>query len=123
MNGVQQVINNIKKNNITNDDLIHYLDSPNIIIKANAIFQIVRMKLNDESVINKLVNLAKRGDIEPKVIGLYNNALFALAALRWLETENSLRYFEEIVSSIESEKYGTLQKLIEEKPYLYFIDR
>ncbi|ASJ56394.1 hypothetical protein BP422_24195 [Brevibacillus formosus] len=119
MSDVQHVINSIKKNDVTEEDLIHYLDSSNILIKANAIFQIVRLKFHDDITIEKLVCLAKKLDEEPKVIGSYNNALFALAALSWLETEQSLDRFEEIVKSIEPEKRILLSKLIEEKPYLY----
>lgn len=116
---VQQVINSIKKNDITKEDLIHYLDSSNILIKANAIFQIVRLKLHDDIAIEKLGCLAKKVDEEPKVIGSYNNAFFALAALRWLETEQSLKRFEEIVKNFKPEKRIVLSKLIEEKPFLY----
>ncbi|MFS0556706.1 hypothetical protein [Brevibacillus sp. 179-C9.3 HS] len=119
MNDVQHAINSIKKNDIAKEDLIQYLDSSNILIKANAIFQIVRLKFHDDITIEKLVCLAKKLDEEPKVIGSYNNALFALAALSWLETEQSLKRFEEIVKSIDPEKRILLSKLIEEKPYLY----
>ncbi|MFI2859339.1 hypothetical protein ACH6EH_19835 [Paenibacillus sp. JSM ZJ436] len=119
MNEVQLVINNIKNNNVAKDELVHFLDSHNILIKANAIFQIVKLKIDDDIVIQKLAKLAQNAEEEPKVIGLYNNSHFALAALSWLETENSLEKFEGIVNGLQPDKYSTLQNLIEERPYLY----
>ncbi|MEH7353851.1 hypothetical protein V7150_09755 [Neobacillus drentensis] len=119
MNNVQQIINSIKNNDISKDELIFFLDNTNILIKANAIFQIVRMQMHDEIFIEKLVNLARLMEEEPKVIGLYNNAHFALAALSWLGTENSIKTFTELFEKLEPEKQSVLRKLIEEKPYLY----
>lgn len=119
MEDIQQIINKIKNNDVTQNDLIDYLDHSNILIKANAIFQLVKLKIHDEVALGKLAQLAKRIDEEPKVLGQYNNAFFALAALRWLETEHSVKKFEEIVLHIDSEKRSILNKLIEEKPYLY----
>lgn len=119
MQDVQQIINKIKMNDITLNELINYLDHSNILIKANAIFQLVKLKVHDELALGKLVQLAKRIDEEPKVLGQYNNGFFALAALNWLETESSVNKFEELVLSISLEKRSILTKLIEEKPYLY----
>lgn len=119
MEDTQQIIDKIKKNDISKNDLFSYLDNSNILIKANAIFQIVKLKIHDEIVLEKLAHLAKRLDEEPRVLGQYNNAYFALAALNWLETEYSVKRFEEIVFNIEPDKRSILTKLIEERPYSY----
>lgn len=84
------MINKIKNNHLSPNDLISCLDSSNILIKANAIFQVVKLKIHDEIILEKLVHLAKKLDDEPKVLGQYNNAYFALAALSWLESEQSV---------------------------------
>ncbi|MRX74448.1 hypothetical protein GJU40_20355 [Bacillus lacus] len=78
-----------------------------------------RMQMHDDTAIEKLINLSRLMEEEPKVIGLYNNAHFALAALHWLKTENSIKRFTELFEKLDPEKQIVLRKLIEEKPYLY----
>ncbi|MFD0671907.1 hypothetical protein [Cohnella sp. GCM10027633] len=119
MDDIQQTINKIKKNEISKKELIECLDDSNILIIANAIFQVVKLKIHDEITLDKLVHLAKGIEDKPKVLGQYNNAHFALAALFWLDTEKSVKKFDEIAGHIATEKCIILTKLIEERPYLY----
>lgn len=77
MNSVDKLKNNV----YTEDDLLKYLDSLNLIILYESIACIVRNHIVDKIIIDKLIQLSKLLDDEHKMLGYYKVGHAAMAAL------------------------------------------
>jgi hypothetical protein len=116
MNEVQMKIEKIKRNNFTNEELLHYLDSSAILVKLNAILAVLRLGITNEVILDKLSYIALRINEESKVFGLWNNAHFAIAALKILNTPESLIRFNKAVIQVDINAKTDIERLIKQLP-------
>ena len=112
-NDVQSIINKIINGMCSNKELCSYLESPLVLIKANAILEIINSKNSEIDIIHGIYNLSKKIDHEPKVIGVWNTGHFAMAALKILDTDESSLLFEKSFNSIDRLKQKDIEDLIE----------
>jgi len=86
MREVHEIIDKIKEDATTATELLQYLDSKLLLVRANTILAIVRLNKHDKKVIEKLVTVAQGIDADSPVIGNITNSKLAVAALKRLNT-------------------------------------
>lgn len=70
MEEVQETINKITENRCDNLDIGQYLDSPLVLVKANAILAVIRQKIIEKQILAKLDVISRNIRQEPRVWGL-----------------------------------------------------
>jgi hypothetical protein len=93
------------------------LYSKNLLIKPNAICAIVRLRLFDNEVINRLSEIAGNINNESLLLGTYNSGHFALAALKILNTPISLKKYNEIFPELDDLQKHNVERLENDWPY------
>ena len=118
MNSIQDTIDKIRQGNCTNDELNQYLESALLLVKANTIMAIIKRKTEESSIINKLYQISLRINQESKVIGLWNNGHLAMAALKLLNTSESLVLYEDSINKLDENTQKDIERLIEQLPHI-----
>lgn len=118
MNDIQGTINKIRQGNFSDEELRQYLDSTLILIKANAIMAIVKQEITENSIINKLYEISLRINQESKVIGLWTNGHLAMAALKLLNTSESLELYQNSMNKVDADTQEDIERLIKQLPQI-----
>ena len=113
--GNLSIIKDIQQNKLEPDQLINCLDIPQNYILSNAIKQVAKQKLDSKEVIEKLARLSALTKEENKLMGIYTVGHLAVAALHKLGSEEALRKYEEILSSLRECDKESVKKIIEHK--------
>ena len=87
MQDIQETINNLLINNFTNQELEQYLDSPFVLVKANAIIAVFKNGITKNSIVQKLSFISQNIQNEPKLLGEWTTGHFAMAVLYLLKTD------------------------------------
>ena len=79
---------------------------------------IIKRKIDEISIINKLYQISLRTDQESKVIGLWTNGHLAMAALKLLSTSESLALYENAINKFDNNTQKDIEHLIEQIQYI-----
>lgn len=109
---VLSLIREIEQNNMEPDKLIQCLDIPQNFVLSNAIKQIVRLKLDNKVVIEKLSKLSLLTQKENQLIGIYCVGHLAIAALAKLESNEAISRYDEIMKQLNNWDKDCVEKLI-----------
>ncbi len=69
MDDVNKIITKINQGNLSTMEILNYLNSPFVLVKANAILQLVRIKASKYDVLEKLVSVASAQENESRIWG------------------------------------------------------
>jgi len=116
MDSVQTIIKKMRRGQVTTEELLHYLDSDLLLIKANAILSIVRLNRPDNEIIGKLVHIAKEIYTDSPVVGNITNSKLAIAALKWLDTNASISAYDKMVRNFDMHLIEEIEWLVNNKP-------
>lgn len=112
MDKIQEILDNLNRDNVSINDIEKFLASGNILIKVNAIMATIRLNIHDDKIIQKLSQIAQNIDNEPRVIGIWNGGHFALAALKFLNTEKSETQYKQISAGLKESQQEALERLL-----------
>jgi len=113
MTNVQSEIDRIRSCSLDATDLLRCLNSPLLLVRANAIVNVVQRDLADPRLIAKLAQISQQRD-SGRLMGTMTCARLALASLYWLGTPESRHEYDEIRDTLESDELGYLEELIQE---------
>lgn len=116
MDDVNKIITKINQGNLSTMEILNYLNSPFVLVKANAILQLVRIKASNNDVLEKLVSVASAQENESRIWGTITIAKLAIAALKWINTPDSLIKFDELKETLMSEEQEDLDWLLKNGP-------
>ena len=119
MSNIQRIIDTLKENAVGKKELESYLESKLVLVKVNAIVYVIRHKILDNNIINKLKVIGENINCEPIVLGSYTTGHFAIAALYMLNSSKTLKIFNEINGKLNEYDKESVIRLIKEMPYLF----
>lgn len=96
------IVEKLKNDEFTNDELVGYLENPNPIVLYATISCIVRNGIIEEKIIEKLLTLTKMLGEEHKMLGYYKLGHIAMGALLKLGIDEKL-IFRNDLDSFEKE--------------------
>ncbi|MBO4997314.1 MAG: hypothetical protein J6D02_04880 [Lachnospira sp.] len=111
---VDKIIDNLIANNFTNQELEQYLESPSVLIKANAIIAVFRNQITEDSIIQKLNFISQNIKNEPKVLGVWTTGHCAMAVLYLLNTSITLNMYNANREKFDEYTNEDIQSAIEE---------
>lgn len=116
MSDVQDTLDKLNSNNVSIAEIKRSLNSTNILIKSNAILNVIRLDICDDEVICQLIKIAMNINNESHVLGLWNNGHFAVAALKLIDTKMSLDKYQEALTYLNDTQKEDVNRLINEWP-------
>lgn len=117
MKNVQEIINGLKANRFSNQELERYLESPLVLVKVNAILAILRNRITEKKIIDKLNDISENIQQEPKVIGEWTTWHYAMATLYLLGVKDMQELHDNSGKPDEYDQ-GSIRKLIEQIPVM-----
>lgn len=118
MSSVQEVINKLMANNFSDQDLEQYLESSLVLIKVNAIIAVLKNKIIEKNIINKLNYISQNIQQEPKVLGEWTTGHYAMAVLYLLNTKDTQEIYNNNNKKLDEYAKEGIKKLIEQIPYM-----
>lgn len=118
MKDIQEIINDLRSNNFTTQDLEQYLESPLVLIKVNAIIAVLRNKNTEKNINHKLNNISQNIQHEPKVLGEWTTGHYAMAVLYLLNTKETLELYNNNSNKLDEYAQDSIKKLIEQISYM-----
>jgi hypothetical protein len=112
---VQGTIDKIRNGQCTEDELLDYLDSTLVLIKANTIIEIIKLQLTDKRILGKLY--ANSND-RSKLLGVWTNGHLAIAALKLLNTSESQELFQKSFRQLDEYNQRDVENLIQQIPQI-----
>ncbi len=118
MKDVQEIIDELTTNSISNQDLEQYLESPSMLIKVNAIIAVLRNKIIEKNIIYKLNLISQNIQHEPKVLGEWTTGHCAMAVLYLLNTKDTLDIYKNNIKKLDNYDKEGIKKLMNEILYM-----
>ena len=113
---IDEIIANLTDDKFTNQELEQYLESPNVVVKVNAIIAVYRNQITENSIIEKLNYISQNIKNEPKLLGVWTTGHFAMAVLYLLNTSNTLRIYNENTERFDKYTIQDIESAIEQIP-------
>lgn len=102
------------KNSFDETAAIEYLDHPYPKVQVTALIQIVKSNISNAEVISKLIELSKyRNEEIHKIFGKDTIGHYSIAALQVLNTYESTRAFEDIMSELEEREQNIIKRIVQ----------
>ena len=112
---VQNEIDRIKSGNTNAEELLAFLESDLLLVRANALLNVAQRKLDSEEIVEQVIEMAKQED-SGKIFGTITLSRLATAALFWIGSEKSKNAYDEIVGGFSSEQKSDLNQLVNQGP-------
>lgn len=90
------------------------MESPSVLIKANAIIAVFRNQITEDSIIQKLNFISQNIKNEPKVLGVWTTGHCAMAVLYLLNTSITLNMYNANREKFDEYTNEDIQSAIEE---------
>ncbi|RAS72875.1 hypothetical protein [Priestia endophytica] len=101
------------KNMVDEAAFIECLDYPNPKVQVTALIQIVKGNISNAEVVSKLIELSKcRNEEIHKVFGKDTIGHYSIGALQVLNTYESTRAFEDIMSELEEGEQNIIKRIV-----------
>lgn len=113
---IDKIIDNLIANNFTYQELEQYLESSSVLVKANAIIAVYRNDITENSIIQKLNNISKNIQNEPKLLGVWTTGHCAMAVLYLLNTSITLDMYNDNRKKFDKYTNEAIESAIEQIP-------
>ena len=113
---IDEIIANLTADNFTNQELEQYLESPSVLVKANAIIAVYRNQITENSIIQKLNYISQNIKNEPKLLGVWRTGHCAMAVLYLLNTSITLGIYNENKEKFDKYTIQDIESAIEQIP-------
>lgn len=111
---IDKIIDNLVANNFTNQELEQYLESPNVLVKANAVIAVFRNQITENSIIQKMNSISQNIQNEPKVLGVWTTGHLAMAVLYLLNTSITLGMYNDNTEKLDKYTKEDIEHAIEQ---------
>lgn len=113
---IDEIIANLTADNFTNQELEQYLESSNVLVKANAIIAVYRNQITENSIIQKLNYISQNIKNEPTLLGVWTTGHCAMAVLYLLNTSITLGIYNENKEKFDKYTIQDIESAIEQIP-------
>lgn len=113
---IDEIVANLIADKFTMQELEQYLESPFVLVKANAILAVYRNQITENSIIQKLNYISQNIKNEPKLLGVWTTGHCAMAVLYLLNTSITLGIYNENKERFDKYTIQDIESAIEQIP-------